>query len=174
MTKTLEAGYHYAVYEKHVAFWGNVFSNYHPCKFVYKGLTWNCSEQAYMAEKAIYFGDYPTFLKILETKEAAEAKKLGRQVKNFDADEWSAVSYDYMFDIVYEKFAQNKDCRDMLLRQDLRDKGFIEGSPVDAIWGVKVSWDDPKIDDESNWKGENRLGKVLDEVRETLLNEQIS
>lgn len=174
MTKTLETGYHYAVYEKHVAFWGNVFSNYHPCQFEYKGLKWRSSEQAYMAEKAIYFGDYATFLCILDSETPAEAKKWGRKVKNFDADEWNEVSYDYMFDIVYAKFAQNKDCRDMLLRQDLRDKGFIEGSPVDAIWGVKVSWDDPKIDDESNWKGQNRLGKVLDEVRETLINERIS
>ena len=152
MTKTLEKGYHYAVYEKHVAFWGNVFSNYHPCKFVYKGLTWNCAEQAYMAEKAIYFGDYPAFLKILETKEAAEAKKLGRQVKNFN-------------------IAQTQK-KVNALRKDLRDKGFIEGSPVDGIWGVKVSWDDPKIDDEENWNGENRLGQVLNEVREALLKDE--
>ncbi len=173
MTKTLEKGHHYAVYEKHVAFWGNVFSNYHPCEFVYKGLTWNCAEQAYMAEKAIYFGDYAAFLEILNTKEAAEAKKIGRRVKNFNADEWYAVSKDYMYDIVFEKFYQNKDCREVLLREDLRDKGFIEGSPVDGIWGVKVSWDNPKIDDKENWNGENRLGQVLNEVRETLLKMDI-
>ena len=170
MTTALETGHHYAVYDKHVAFWGNVFSNFHPCKFTYKGIEWNCSEQAYMAEKAIYFGDYAAFLEILKTTNPADAKKIGRRVKNFDADEWSSVSYEYMLDIVLEKFKQNKDCRDMLLRKDLQDKGFIEGSPVDGIWGVKVSWDDPKIDDEANWNGENRLGKVLDEVREILID----
>lgn len=168
----LEIGYHYAVYNKHVAFWGNVFSNYFLCQFEYKGMKWRSSEQAYMAEKAIFFGDYPAFLMILDAKTPAEAKKIGREVKNFDQEAWNLVSYGIMYDIVYAKFSQNKALQDVLLREDLMDKHFVEGSPVDGIWGVQVSWDDPRIDDESNWNGENRLGKVLDSVRVDLLLER--
>lgn len=155
----------YRVYSKHVAFWGSEFSNFHRCSFVYKGLTWKSSEQAYMAEKAIYFGDYASFLHIWNSATPKEAKAYGREVKNFDADEWLKVSRDFMYDIVYEKFKQNEYLKNMLLRSDLADKHFVEGSPVDGIWGVKVAWDDPRIDDERNWDGMNLLGKVLDDVR---------
>lgn len=173
MKHAIETGHKYAVYEQHVAFWGNVFSNYHQCEFIYKGLRWKSSEQAYMAEKAIYFGDYASFVAILNTDSPADAKAIGRAVKGFDAEIWNEVSYNIMYNIVFEKFYQNKDCKDMLLRKDLKDKSFVEGSPVDAIWGVKISWDDPDIDDESNWKGENRLGKVLNQVREDLLKQTL-
>jgi predicted NAD-dependent protein-ADP-ribosyltransferase YbiA (DUF1768 family) len=60
----------------------------------------------------------------------------------------------------------------MLLRPDLADKHFVKGSLVDGIWGVKVAWDDPRIDDEKNWDGMNLLGKVLDKVRERLAAEE--
>jgi ribA/ribD-fused uncharacterized protein len=121
-----------------------------------------------MAEKAIYFDDYASFLHIWNSATPKEAKAYGREVKNFDADEWLEVSRDFMYDIVYEKFKQNKYLKDMLLRSDLADKHFVEGSPVDGIWGVKVAWDDPRIDDEKNWDGMNLLGKVLDDVRTQL------
>lgn len=155
----------FIVYDKHVAFWGSEFSNFHKCSFVYKGLTWKSSEQAYMAEKAIYFGDYDAFMRIWYSNTPKEAKTIGREVKNFDAKEWLNVSRFYMQSIVYQKFKQNKYLKDLLLRADLADKHFVEGSPVDGIWGVKVSWDDPRIDDDKNWDGLNMLGKVLDDVR---------
>lgn len=162
-----------AIYDKHVAFWGSPLSNFHKCSFEYNHLTWKSSEQAYMAEKAIYFGDYEMFLKILETNTPAEAKKLGRQVRGFEQDEWNDVSFDIMFHIVWEKFKQNDYLKEYILRDDFKGKGFIEGSPVDGIWGVKVSWDNPEIDNEANWQGENRLGKVLNLVRMYLNNESL-
>ena len=47
------------------------------------------------------------------------------------------------------------------------DQGFVEGSPYDRIWGIGVHYKDAS-DDESTWRGENLLGKVLNEVRESL------
>ena len=41
---------------------------------------------------------------------------------------------------------------------------FVEGSPVDCIWGVGVKWDDPRCDDQGCWRGENRLGRCHDEA----------
>ena len=163
----------YCVYDNVVAFWGSEFGNFHRCSFAYKNLLWNSSEEAYMAEKAIFFNDYGAFFDILNSESPKEAKAIGRRVKNFDADKWNAISFDIMYDIVYQKFAQNEKLKRMLLDQELEGKHFVEGSPENGIWGVKVAWDDPRIDDMSNWNGENRLGKVLDKVRETLKQEYL-
>lgn len=163
----------YCVYDNVVAFWGSEFGNFHKCNFAYKNLLWNSSEEAYMAEKAIFFNDYGAFFDILNSESPKEAKAIGRRVKNFDADKWNAISFDIMYDIVYQKFAQNKKMKEMLMDPELDGKHFVEGSPEDGIWGVKVAWDDPRIDDMSNWNGENRLGKVLDKVRETFKQEYL-
>ena len=41
---------------------------------------------------------------------------------------------------------------------------FVEGSPVDRIWGVGLRWNEGRCDDERNWRGENRLGRCHDEA----------
>lgn len=163
----------YCVYDNVVAFWGSEFGNFHRCTLTYKSFVWGSSEQAYMAEKAIYFNDYGSLYEIMLADTPREAKAIGRRVRNFNAEEWNKVSFDIMYDIVYQKFAQNKNLKEMLMDPELEGKHFVEGSPEDGIWGVKVAWDDPRIDDMSNWHGENRLGKVLDKVRETFKQEYL-
>jgi len=37
------------------------------------------------------------------------------------------------------------------------------------VWGVGLSEDDNKILDPKNWVGENLLGKILVDVRESLI-----
>lgn len=160
---------HYKVYDKHVALWGSPLGNFHKCKFSYKNFTWSSAEQAYQAEKAMYFDDYSAFYKILSTDSPKEAKEIGQTVRGFDKVLWNKVSQSFMYDIVYQKFAQNEDLTNLILSDEFKGKHFVEGSPVDGIWGVRVAWDNPRIDDESNWDGENRLGKVLDDVRNELI-----
>lgn len=158
----------YKVYDKHVAFWGSQLSNFYPCSFELYGHTWKSSEQCFMARKAGYFGDDETYNKILSTNTPEEAKKLGRQVKGFVDEEWAIVRENIMYDIVYEKFAQNKNLRDFLLSEEFKNKIFVEGSPFDGVWGVKIDYRNDIIDDESNWNGTNLLGKVLEKVRLSL------
>lgn len=156
------------VYSKYVAFWGSAFSNFFPCNFVYDGVEWNCSEQCFMAMKAKHFNDEEIYAKILDAKTPKEAKKLGREVKNFDDTEWSKVRFNYMYEIVKEKFKQNDYLLEFLKNDDFKDKKFVEGSPIDGIWGVKIDYRNDSVNDERFWKGENLLGKVLDKVREEL------
>jgi ribA/ribD-fused uncharacterized protein len=157
-----------AVYDKHVAFWGSAFSNFYDCEFVENGKTWKSSEQCFMAKKAEYFGDNEMYDAIVAAKTPAKAKSYGRKVRFFDADEWSKVCFDKMYETVYAKFSQNEDLRDFILSDEFDGKDFVEGSPFDAIWGVKMDWRNPDIDNEENWKGQNLLGKVLNRVREDL------
>ena len=156
------------VYDKHVAFWGSAFSNFYPCSFTEGGKVWKNSEQCFMAKKAEYFKDMEILEEILKAETPEKAKKLGRKVKNFDVEKWSKVCFDKMYDAVYAKFSQNNDLKELLLSSDFEGKGFVEGSPFDAIWGVKMDWRNPDIDNEKNWQGQNLLGKVLDKVREDL------
>lgn len=160
----------FIVYDNHIAFWGSEFSNFHKCKFTYLGVEFNCSEQAFMYEKALYFKDNEIAEQILKTDNPKEAKKLGRMVHDFNADEWDEVCEDIMYNIVLHKFSQNKYLKNLITREDLLDKTFVEGSPFDRKWGCGIAWNNPKIDDESNWEGENLLGKVLCRVRDYLLN----
>lgn len=156
------------IYDKHVVFWGSAFSNFYPCSFTEGGKVWKNSEQCFMAKKAEYFKDIEILEEILKAETPEKAKKLGRKVKNFDAEKWSKVCFDKMYDAVYAKFSQNNDLKELLLSSDFEGKGFVEGSPFDAIWGVKMDWRNPDIDNEKNWQGQNLLGKVLDKVREDL------
>lgn len=156
------------IYDKHVAFFGSGFSNFYPCTFIENGITWKSSEQCFMAKKAEFFGDSEMYEAIINTDSPRKAKSFGRKVKNFDADKWSEVSFQKMYEACFAKFSQNDDLKNFILSEDFKGKGFIEGSPFDAIWGVKMDWRNSDIDDENNWKGKNLLGKVLDKVRDDL------
>lgn len=158
------------IYDKHVAFWGSPLSNFYECSFEEKGIVWKSSEQCFMAKKAAYFDDFEIYDMILESETPKDAKKLGRQVRDFDSNKWLEVCFDEMYDAVYAKFSQNEDLKKLLLSKDFEGKGFVEGSPFDEIWGVKMDWRNPNIDDEGNWQGQNLLGKVLNKVREELKN----
>ena len=166
------------VYDNHVAFWGGALSNFYPCK-IHVDTDWdekpvdldfNCSEQYFMWLKATWFHDYDIAQKIVEAKTPKEAKALGRQVEGFDEEEWQTIREAAMWNAVKAKFSQNDDLKEFLLNPDFKGKGFVEGSPVDKIWGVGISYESPNVDDENQWNGLNLLGKTLDKVRIWLLN----
>ena len=159
----------FIIYDKHVAFWGSEFSNFYPCRFTFDGVEWKSSEQCFMAQKAKFFNDEETYDLILKSKTPEEAKKLGRLVKNYDDGKWSEVREEKMYNAVLQKFLQNSDLQLVITRKDLLDKSFVEGSPFDGVWGVKMDYRNDLIDDESNWNGTNLLGKVLNRVRNYLL-----
>jgi ribA/ribD-fused uncharacterized protein len=122
--------------------------------------------------KAITFGDETIALRILlEGKNPKMAKTLGRLVKNYDDKKWNEIRYKVMVDANYFKYSQSEDLKKMLLNPEFDGKHFVEASPLDGIWGIKCG-ETEALDDESNWKGQNLLGKALDEVREMLLNEK--
>ena len=157
------------VTEKHIFFWGEFPSNWHPARFVVerdgKELEFFNSEQYFMYEKAVVFGDEVTAMRILfEGKDPKKAKTLGRQVKNYDDKIWEKVRYQIMVYANMHKYLQNKELRDMLLNEEFDGKKFVEASPFDGIWGIKCD-EATALDDESNWNGLNLLGKALDEVR---------
>lgn len=164
---------------EYVFFWGHhsktgqvtkaCFSQWYPCTFEVDGITYNCAEQYMMAEKARVFSDEEVFSKILATSNPKDIKALGREVKNFDAKKWSAVSKDIVVKGNLHKFAQNMDLFQFL--HDTGDKVLVEASPYDTIWGIGMQESETGITNPHNWKGLNQLGFALMEVRDDLMIE---
>ena len=162
------------VTEKYVYFWGEVFSNWYPCKFKVmfppKEIEFSSSEQYFMYMKAITFYDFTIAERILkEGNDPESAKKLGKMVRLFNAEKWEKVRYKIMFDANYYKYSQNEHLKQELLKKEYINLHFVEGTPNDPIWGICCNYKDAK-DDHSNWKGLNLLGKVLDDVRSVLIH----
>jgi len=152
-------------------FWGGKYSNFHPCTLEAAGSIFTNSEQYFMFCKAMYFNDMDSAKKILKTPDPKAAKRLGRGVKDFDADKWSKVSEVYMWNAIYYKFTQNPELKHALLTEkaDL----FVEASPYDKIWGIGLSEEEAKRTPEAEWPGENRLGQLLTKLRTVLKEENV-
>jgi ribA/ribD-fused uncharacterized protein len=154
------------VTDTHIYFWGSFLSNFIPndLKILYCNHIFTNSEQIFMFLKAVYFNDMDMAANIIVAgKDPRTAKKLGGQVKNFKEEEWAKVREEKMYTAIMIKFQSDNKLKQQLL--DTGDKILVEGTPFDPIWGVMIKWDDDRILDEKNWKGQNLLGKVLMRVR---------
>ena len=64
------------------------------------------------------------------------------------------------------KFEQNITLRESLKATD--DSVIMEANPADTYWGAGLSLNNQDIWDLTKWKGQNKLGKLLSEVREEI------
>lgn len=161
--------------EKHVFFYTEWLSNFAKTSFVWEafGETQHffCTEQAFMWAKAKYFGDEEMAEKILkEDHDPMRVKHYGRLVKNYDDKKWSLVRYSYMYEVNFCKYMQDKWLQEKLLDPKFDGKTFVEASPTDKIWGIGLAegLPDHVLDNESEWPGQNLLGKALTDVREVV------
>jgi ribA/ribD-fused uncharacterized protein len=125
------------------------------------------SEHYMMYMKAQHFGDTEVAQKILKTTDPRVAKRLGRQVRSFDAQEWQRVARTIVYQGCRLKFTQNAAAYDALVAT--QGTRLVEAAPSDLIWGVGLSQDDDRILDPGNWRGSNWLGQVLTVLRDDLI-----
>jgi ribA/ribD-fused uncharacterized protein len=162
---------------KYLFFWGHqpsadgtitksCFSQWWLAPFVTDGIEYKTAEHWMMAQKALLFNDTEIAAKIVAVKTPAAAKKLGREIRNFDASIWDEKKFDIVVKGNFHKFFQHPELRRFLL--NTIDLVLVEASPVDAIWGIGMAADHPDIQNPSAWKGENLLGFALMEVRDQL------
>ena len=156
-------------YNDMVCFWGNQspFSNHYPVEVEINGTKYKTPEHYIMHQKANEFDDVETARKILESDDPKVAKKLGREIDGFDMQTWKDVSTSIVETAARAKFTQHQWLQDMLIQTG--NKMMVEASPVDKFWGVGLCADNPKIKDKSNWKGRNKFGSILMEVRDSLV-----
>lgn len=119
-----------------------------------------------MAEKARLFGDLEILAQIMESKEPKVAKSLGRKVRRFDAQVWSANARRIVTEGNMAKFSQNLHLREFLLSTG--ESVLVEASPYDQVWGIGMGATDRGARDPGQWKGQNLLGFALMDARSQL------
>jgi ribA/ribD-fused uncharacterized protein len=163
---------------KYLFFWGNEVSRDgsitasslsqwwegHP--FTEASNTYLTAEHYMMAGKARLFGDEENLAKILQAVHPAEAKKLGRQVRNFRHETWLSHRCEIVIRANQLKFSQHPALKEFLL--NTQDRILVEASPYDQIWGIGLAEDHAFAAVPEKWQGINLLGFCLMEVRDTL------
>ena len=141
-------------------------SNWYPSSFSYSGITYSSMEQYMMHQKALCFSDEDIARQILQTKDVAEIKKLGRLVSNYNEHIWDGVRQIVIYEGLLAKFSQNADLKDQLLATG--DAILAECAVKDKVWGIGLSMTDSDRNIPENWKGRNLLGYSLMLVRKKL------
>jgi ribA/ribD-fused uncharacterized protein len=135
------------------------FSNFFPAKFTIDGKTYPTVEHYFQAMK---FPNNPAFQdQVIAQKTPAGAKKMGATKVIPIRTDWDEVRDSVMAKALRAKFAQNEELKTLLL--STKDKKLEEASPTDSYWGTG-----------KNGKGQNRLGKLLMELRAELAAESES
>ena len=161
---------------EYLFFWGHaaksdepgpwVFSQWWHSPFEVDGVHYPTAEHWMMARKAELFGDGGALADVLACEHPADAKKIGRRVRNFDRAIWGANCSAIVTEGNVAKFGQNPELRTYLL--DTGERVLVEASPRDRIWGIGMGKNNPAAEDPRQWRGKNLLGFALMEARARL------
>jgi len=158
------------------------FSNFHYAPFDFHLPEFAChegwshtiycevSEKAIMLTKAALMKDREIFEEIIQTKDPAAVKALGRSVSPWNQALWDAHLEAVAFEVVRQKFASSRQLRDLLFTTG--DHVIAEATRNDSIWGIGINVDDPRVQDQRQWRGRNVLGFALMRVREHLRSQR--
>lgn len=179
--KTLCNAYQSGEKCKFLFFWGHTapangqvneccLSQWWSCSFVVDGVQYSCTEQFMMAQKARLFHDDAMLVQILQALHPKQMKEFGRAVKNFDAEIWESHCYEIVKQGNLAKFSQNPALWAFL--KTTKNRILVEASPRDRIWGIGMGKSNPDAENPLKWRGKNRLGFALSEVRDILLEKE--
>jgi len=105
--------------------------------------------------------------KIMKAASAKAAKAYLKKLAKNEA--WEAKKDQVMRDAIRAKFTQHPELRTKLLDTGKRPIGFADAR--DIYWGIGTSMDTDKAKTASKWRGLNKLGKILEELRSRLSDE---
>ena len=161
----------------YLLFWGHTpkadgriakecFSQWYPACFECEGARYASAEHYMMAGKARLFGDTQMLEQILASTSPAEAKQLGRKVRDFDDARWKAACFDIVVEGNVAKFGQNPELAQVLL--ETGESVLVEAAPRDRVWGIGMGASNPEARNPAAWRGQNKLGFALMEARRRL------
>lgn len=142
-------------------------SNFFDCSLSIDGELFHSVEQYYQLSKARIAGDEQTAARIqqaitpLQCKQSGDRIKLGTKQKT-----WEQNCIAVMQKGLQHKLMQNKTFKDFLLQTG--DRQLAEANGNDTFWGTGIALNKEGATDPNKWKGQNRLGKLLEDLRTTL------
>lgn len=139
-----------------------IFSNLYRCKVIFEDEEFETSEHAYQAGKA---RKEAVRAWILSAPSPGLVAMAAHGLYTWDiAPDWSKMKFDRMRGVLYAKFTQHPQLKEILLATG--DARLVESAtvdnPVNRLWG------------EVNGKGKNMLGVLLMELRDKLRAEMNS
>jgi len=162
--------------EKFTFFWGGPFSNFYTAYFVdAKGISYSCSEQYYMAMKALFFEDAFRYKMIMGENNPKKIKKHGRLIEKYSDKVWYGEDNEvnpakkHMYEANMLKYTQNEKLLKML--KNTEKTTFVEASPYDERWGIGMRYC-AVAEHRRFWNGKNWLGEVLTQVRNDILTKE--
>ena len=144
-----------------------VFSNFYDCKirYAYKGrqYVYISLEQAYSHIKCLENGDEERAVSVLRATKSLKCKQIANAV--IVSDEWEHKQEEIMEDLMLAKFIQNPHLG--LKLRELSPYPLIECTLCEK-WGGAAIFGSKEYEDGS-FKGKNRQGKILANVRDQLI-----
>uniref|UniRef100_A0A0N5C1Q1 DUF1768 domain-containing protein n=1 Tax=Strongyloides papillosus TaxID=174720 RepID=A0A0N5C1Q1_STREA len=139
-----------------------------------EGVRFFTAEHHYQYCKAIRFKDYRMARRIVNVRSPLMAKRLGRQISNFNEFTWSTIKKNVMYETLKLKF-QNRSMKNELRRFYLmsgsnRKRTFIEYSDNDTYWGARLIDNDAAINYQ-NLQGQNQMGRILTRIASELFDD---
>lgn len=131
-------------------------SNFYTCLIVYEGIHYPSVEHAFQAAKTT---DKRERKVIASLPTPGMAKRKGRRLEL--RPDWEDIKLDVMLTLLREKFQAHTELGELLV--GTYPMSLIEGNTWgDRFWGMV--WDGTR------WQGENHLGRLLEQVREEIMN----
>ena len=154
-----------------VAFYGGrqsgaIFSTFFPATFWDDGDRHSSLEGYFQYQKAKKFGDKEAMEKIINTKSPSIQRKLGENIKGFDEAVWAQVRDDVMRTGLRLKFEQNSGLRHRLLMT--HNASLCEATANEKYWACGLNLNHKDLPNKAAWPGENKLGIMLMQLRDTL------
>ena len=141
-------------------------SNFDPAHFKEESSVYSCSEQYYLCKKSLFFNDEYTAATIKKTTDPSRMKSLSNRIKGLDEAKWKPHAKSTMEKACQLKFSQNPHLQQKLLQS----RGIlVEANRNDKFFSCGLALSDPNILDRTKWLGENNLGQILNEVRQSLI-----
>ncbi|MCI7062203.1 MAG: NADAR family protein [Lachnospiraceae bacterium] len=138
-------------------------SNWFYSEFSVDDVKFNSIEQFMMYKKAMCFSDSIIAKQILDAKDTAEMKTLGRCVSEYNDNIWNGIRQIIVYEGLLAKFSQNIELKEQL--KNTKNAILAECAVKDRIWGIGLSMNDPRRLEINQWLGMNLLGYTLMMVR---------
>ncbi len=146
-----------------------------PVDFEMNSTQYSSAYQALMAEMAKTFNDQANLEKIMVAESVNDIKYSLTDVsgdQDVNETKWNSRLVELMFDVNYNKFAQNPELAQKLIQTKTAKIGYYK--PDDNMLGIGISLDNPDSRKPSKWTGQNLLGKTLQQIRNRLKSEKLA